>query len=240
MELANTLIRSIYASGWSNTIYNGVVIFAFFVQLLFLLFYGKKYQLTKLQSAITVLIVYPLGYFWMLVLCWIENGFRGWGGNNIVRLYVYIPLIVLLVAKILKIKALTLDDFLAPSMALQQSIGHIVCPLVGCCQGYPFEEGIWNPKLDSYVFPNQWLECIVSFLIFIILLYLAKKQHYQVKGQLYPIFLILFGITRFFLEFLRDNEKLFLNISNLALHAAFMAIVGIIWLIYQNKKCRRS
>ena len=63
MELANTLIRSLYASGWSNTIYNGVVIFAFFVQLLFLLFYGKKYQLTKLQSAITVLIVYPLGYF---------------------------------------------------------------------------------------------------------------------------------------------------------------------------------
>ena len=39
--------------------------------------------------------------------------------------------------------------------------------------------------------------------------------------------LILFGSTRFILEFFRDNNKVFLGLSDLALHALFMTIVGI-------------
>ena len=48
--------------------------------------------------------------------------------------------------------------------------------------------------------------------------------------------LIIFGSTRFVCEFLRDNDKLFLGISNLALHALLMFIVGIIALVIINKK----
>lgn len=236
MELANTFIYFIYDSGWADIIYHGVVILAFFIQMFFLLWYRKKYHLSKLQSVLTVIIVYPLAYFFMLVLSWIENGFTGWGSNNIVRLYVYIPLIVIPVSKLLKIKMLTLDDYLAPSMSLQQSISHLVCPLVGCCQGYEYENGIWNPYLDTYVFPNQWLECFVAFLIFLITMHLAKKEQFSSSGRLYPTFLILFGSTRFFLEFLRDNDKLFLGISGLALHAAFMVVVGVIWMYFLHKK----
>ena len=38
--------------------------------------------------------------------------------------------------------------------------------------------------------------------------------------------LMLFGGTRFFLEFLRDNEKIFRGCSALAFHALLMAIAG--------------
>lgn len=240
MDIINSGIRAIDNAGLSDLFYHGIVIFAFFLQGIFLLFYRKKYHLSCKQTLLTLIILYPLAYFWMLTLSWIENGFSGWGSNNIVRLFVYIPLILLLISKLLKVDAKLLNDFLAPSMGLEQSIGHLVCPLVGCCHGYEYENGIWNPYLETYVFPNQWIECMVAFLIFLIILFLAKKENYSSSGRLFPIFLILFGSTRFFLEFLRNNEKLFFGISGLALHAAFMAVVGTIWLFQINKKCHRN
>lgn len=56
----------------------------------------------------------------------------------------------------------------------------------------------------------------------------------------YPLMLILFGFTRFLCEFLRDNYKVFGNISNIALHAAFMFIVGVVWLLVLRKKASNA
>ena len=46
------------------------------------------------------------------------------------------------------------------------------------------------------------------------------------------------GYSRFLLEFLRDNDKLFLGISELALHALAMALIGAVWLIADKRKRR--
>ena len=238
ISMINDLLKFCYEKGWSDSIYDGIVIVAFVVQLIFLIFYRKKYKITLLQSIIVVLIVYPLSYFWMLVLAWIENGFQGWGANNIVRVYVYAPLTAILAAKVLKLPSGKVIDYVAPSMALQQLIGHSVCPFAGCCQGYPCSWGIWNPVSNTRVFPNQWLECIVALIIVLYLLHIAGKENYLGSGKVYAMFLVTFGGTRFFLEFLRDNDKLFVGISNLAFHALFMALVGAIWLmvLYERDK----
>ena len=53
------------------------------------------------------------------------------------------------------------------------------------------------------------------------------------------IFLILFGVTRFFLEFLRDNQKVFGNVSILALHCVLMVVVGAVWLIIRQLRDRK-
>ena len=66
--------------------------------------------------------------------------------------------------------------------------------------------------------------------------YRAKKRNYVPDGLEYPVMLVLFGSTRFLFEFLRDNEKMFWGISNLAIHALFMFVVGIIWIIVAKKK----
>jgi len=243
-ESVNRLIVYCDKIGISDAIYNGVVIVAFVLQFLFLIFYRKKYQISLKQAIITVITVYPIGYFWMLVLSWVENGFKNWGSNNIVRVFVWLPLIAIPIAAILKLEKRTMTDYLAPSMALQQTIGHLVCPMVGCCCGYPCEWGIWNPEEETYLFPNQWLECIVAFAIFFALIIFASKTGYDKKGRLYPAFLISFGTTRFLLEFLRDNDKLFWGISNLALHALLMVIVGCVWLIrlrkWEKEKARKK
>ena len=238
--MINDLLRYCYEQGWSDTIYDSIVIIAFVVQLIFLVFYREKYGISLVKSIITVLLVYPAAYFWMLVLTWMENGFKNWGANNIVRLYVYVPLLCIAAAKLLKIPSRKMIDYLAPSMAIQQVVGHLVCPFAGCCQGYACSWGIWNPVTKTHLFPNQWLECIVAALIVWYLLHLAKKEKYVGTGKVYAMFLVTFGGTRFLLEFLRDNEKLFLGISNLALHALFMVLVGTIWLMVLYEKDKQQ
>ena len=226
----NWLLEYCKENGYSQIIYNGVVVLAFFIQIVFLLHYRNRYDISAKHTAIVLTVVYPIVYFWMLVLAWVANGFKNWGANNFVRVFVWIPLFILAIAKIMKLDARKLCDFFAPSMALEQAVGHLVCPFAGCCYGYPCSWGIWNPNQKEYLFPNQWLECGVAFLIFFYLLWYAKKRSFKGDGRVCAWFLILFGGTRFFLEFLRDNNKLFLGISNLALHAALMVIVGWIWL----------
>lgn len=240
MEAINQIIQYCYAQGWSDSIYNSILIVAYSIQMVYLIFYRKKYEIPLWKAVVTLAIVFPAGNYLMLFLTWVENGFQNWGANNIIRIYVYMPLIAIAVAKLLKVSSRKMIDFLAPSMALEQAIGHTVCPFAGCCHGYACSWGIWNPQTDTYLFPNQWLECLVAFAVFLIILYYAKRKQYKADGSAYAMFLVLFGGTRFLLEFLRDNDKLFLGISNLALHALFMVLVGTIWLMVLAEKEKQS
>ena len=82
------------------------------------------------------------------------------------------------------------------------------------------------------LFPIQLLEGLVSAAIAIWLIVYAKKHDYDCDGLCMPYMLISFGITRFFLEFLRDNPiTIFWGISELAFWALFMSIVGAIWIM---------
>ena len=80
------------------------------------------------------------------------------------------------------------------------------------------------------MFPVQLLEGIVSAAIVVWLLTYAKKHKYNCAGLCMPYMFIAFGLTRFFLEFLRNNQKLFWGISELALWSLLMFIVGIVWI----------
>jgi len=234
--MINDLIRYCHEQGWSSTIYTGGAMAAIVFQFFFLIIYRKKYNFSLKQYVILFSISTPLQYFSMFFLAWVENGFQNWGANNIVRSFVYFPLFFALAAKVAKVPTGKVIDFAAPSQALNQAIGHLVCPFAGCCQGYACSWGIWNPITETRLFPNQWLECLVALVIFFYLYRLARRENYSGTGKIYAMFLVTFGGTRFLLEFLRDGDKLFLGISNLALHALFMVLVGTIWLMVMYEK----
>ena len=48
--------------------------------------------------------------------------------------------------------------------------------------------------------------------------------------------LIPYGLSRFVWEFFADNEKVFWNISSLALHALLMSVVGAAMLIILHRR----
>lgn len=172
----------------------------------------------------------------MIVYAWAASGFQEFGGGNIVRIFVYYPIFLYPIYKLTGVKLCTLLDYISPGLALLQGLDHISCVFTGCCYGYAVPWGIWNIRVNEYLFPIQWVESVVSFLIFLFLMRKAEKDNYNGNGTIYALFLVLFGVTRFFLEFLRDNNKLFFGISDLAFHAAFMVVIGVLFLYKRNKK----
>lgn len=228
--LYNQLIDAIYQAGLTHVVYQGFNIINISALVIFSVLYADKLRIEKKKAFLHVLIVYPLGYLWIYLQGFIASGFKFTGQNNIVKGFVFFPLFILLASKILHEDKNKLLDISALNLSLLQGVAHIACSIAGCCYGYEWEHGILNVESQKLLFPIQLLESFVSLCIFAALLILEKKKNYKSDGTIYPIFLIAFGATRFFLEFLRDNEKLFLNISNLALWSLLMVLVGVSWI----------
>ena len=90
-------------------------------------------------------------------------------------------------------------------------------------------------SFNTYLYPIQIVEAIVAFIIAIIIIKRNKKREYIPDGKSYPLMLILFGATRFILEFFRNNKKIVLGLSAFSFHSLFMMIVGIIVYLYIAK-----
>lgn len=229
------MIRLIYESGWSQTIYFCFHILGFASVLFFNIWYSKKYRISKSKALSITIIAYSITYIWIYILCWAETGFKTFGGNNIVRGFVYIPIIVYPLAKLFKIDWRKICDYIAPCVCLSHGISHLGCVFAGCCSGYACSWGIYNPIYGYTAFPSQIFEAITALAIFVLIIYITKKRDFNVDGKSYPLMLVLFGTTRFIWEFVRNNRKIWLRCSSLAFHALFMAIIGTILLIYISK-----
>lgn len=233
------MIQQIYEMGWSHGVYFGFHALGFLAVILFNLWYGPKLGFSKRKSLLTTFLVYGITYIWIYIQCWAETGFRDFGGNNIVRGFVYIPLIGWPVAKLFKLTWERMCCLVAPCVCLVHGISHLGCIFGGCCRGYEWSWGIYNPVYQSITFPIQILESLTALAIFAWLLARAKKQQYGIDPLAYPWMLVLFGFTRFFWEFGRVNKKILWGCSSLAFHALFMGLVGIIMLVYLSKTRRK-
>lgn len=221
----NQFLRYVTEQGWNTTIYNILFACSFLIVMGYTLVGRKKRGLPAWKAFTMVILVYAISMLWMFFQCWVENGFQGWGGNNIVRTFVWVPVAAWPVSKLLKIEWKRSCDFLAPCVPMIQ-VNHWGCIFAGCCHGYPCSWGVYNPILDTNTFPVQFLEALVALIVVIIVCKYEKKQNYEPDGLAYPLMLMLFGYSRFLLEFLRDNPKVIFGVSTLAIHALFMALVG--------------
>ncbi len=209
----------------------------------FLMFYGKHYGLTKIKALLLSVFVLVIGYFLMFFLTWAENGFKNFGAQNAIRVYMFIPFVAILAAKVFKMRVRTVLSSCAMSFPMTYAIAHYGCIFEGCCHGFSYKEGtklyeIAMKLTGTPMLPNQFIEATCALLLLISALIIAKKTGYKQSGKLMGYTMTLFGLGRFFLEFLRDNNKLIIlkttengipiGISDLALYAAAMFIIGII------------
>ena len=90
-------------------------------------------------------------------------------------------------------------------------------------------------------FPTQPIEACVAVAVVIYVLIRQKKLNYAPDGLTYPIMLMLFGYSRFLLEFLRDNHKVLFGISDLGIHALIMGLVGTaVYITVKGRKDRKK
>src|SRR5258708_29524734 len=140
--------------------------------------------------------------------------------------------------------ALATCDAFAPGLAMGHAIGRLGCFAAGCCYGKPTHH-LWgvtftNPlanqlvgtPLNEALEPTQLFESAVELSIFFLLTWMLKRKKFD--GQIFGAYLFLYGIARFFLEFLRDDpgrgSVLGGAISGTHLIAMGLVLaVGLIW-----------
>jgi hypothetical protein len=236
----NHLILMVSEAGLADILYDVFFALGFVSVFFFVVYYGKKMGIKLWKTIVVVLLVYPTAVLWMFTMYWIENGFKSFGGNNIVRIFVYVPLFGLPVARLLKIERKQMLSLLSFGPLLVHGVSHLGCVFFGCCAGYPSTFGFYNPFYQEIRFPIQPIEALGAVAIVVYLFLRANKRSYVPDGKEYPLMLVLFGSSRFCFEFLRDNEKLLFGCSNLAFHALFMFVVGILWLVLLKKNSKRQ
>ncbi len=192
---------------------------------------APKYNFKRSIAFVHIVLCCITDYLLMLLLYYIING--SFGGQNMVRLFVFIPLVNYLFGRILNMQIDKLMDFIAPLSPILLGFAKIGCLLSGCCRSWiQVDWGIYNHYTKTMLFPVQLFEAITAFLIALIVWLVARKNNYNAKGRTMPLMLFLFGITRFAWEFFRDNTKLFLGISELAIWALASAIMGGVWFVW--------
>lgn len=99
-------------------------------------------------------------------------------------------------------------DVIIPVIPLGHAFGRIGCFFGGCCYGAPYNGlfAVSFPKVGVLepVFPVQLLEAGLNCIIFIVLL--CYRRRVKNTFGLLSLYLMLYSITRFFLEFLRGDE----------------------------------
>jgi phosphatidylglycerol:prolipoprotein diacylglycerol transferase len=166
-------------------------------------------------------VLLNLGYYAQhpleIVMFW-QGGLVYYGGIILAALAVIVFL------KIRKLNMGKVVDICIPSIALGQAIGRIGCFLNGCCFGRPVSWGIEFPpgSIVSYeqwaqgligsagryslpVHPTQLYSSLNALIIFLILIIVDKRKNFG--GELFWLYLLLYSITRFAVEFLRGDDR---------------------------------
>ena len=107
-------------------------------------------------------------------------------------------------------------DAFAPGVAIGQAVGRQGCFAAGCCWGHPTDapwgvafgeeaHRITGVPTGVHLHPTQLLESAAALLIFALLYWLHGRKRFD--GQVIATYAVLYGLTRFTIEFFRDDPR---------------------------------
>lgn len=201
----------------------------------------KKYQISLFRWIPLTIGVALMGLLGTYIMFFIENGV--WYGQSFFGAVLFFPILLFPLAVVCRMSLLDLLDYATPPGIALLAPFKMNCYMGGCCGGRVL---FFNENGIPTHFPSQIVEMIVAVCITIILLYLENMPKY--KHKIYPICLILYGVTRFLLNWFRwEQEVVFLGLTAGASWAIISMIIGGIWLLIdkswsckEKNKCQHN
>lgn len=150
-------------------------------------------------------------------------------------------LLMWFVTQMKRVKYLTVTDAAAPALVLAYAIGRIGCLLVGDDYGSPtslpwamsFPNG--SPPTFLTVHPTQIYDTI-SMLIFFAILWTIRKKDFPI-GWMTAVTLMVLGVQRFLVEFLRNTTPSFVpGFSQAQVISIILVLVGLVMLYKVGNK----
>lgn len=134
---------------------------------------------------------------------------------------------------------MSVADSVAFGLPIGIAIGRIGCFFNGCCYGVVTTSfiGVRFPSLGDGLrhLPTQLFESAYSILIFLVLLWFNKKV--KEKGSIFFAFTGLYGLLRFFNEFLRVNPKVYFGLSGSQIFSLlFIVASAYYFFVFQRKR----
>ncbi len=137
-----------------------------------------------------------------------------------------------------KIAVLPMLDILAITTLIAHVFGRIGCFCAGCCYGSPTnsEFGMVFPTSNGVVVhPTQLYEAFI--LLYLMVFLSIMKRYKQFHGQLFLLYISLYGISRAVLELFRGDKRGYI-IEGFLSHSQFIAmiLIGISLFFYTKLK----
>lgn len=192
-----------------------------------------------------VFVTFPMDQ----ILTWIRNGEFAFLSSGIVF---YGGLIggllgALVGVRIAKCSFSLVEHSVVPFVPLGHAIGRIGCVMAGCCYGFPYDGfgALYYPNAVSGIsphqgyFPVQLVEAVINVVICLVLLWLGKRI--KRTWNLLFSYLILYGISRFFLEMLRGDAIRgvwdgFSTSQFISMGLIAVSVAGILWRRHAQKE----
>lgn len=196
--------------------------------------FQKKLNMKWYWAPILSSLVFILGVLGGKLLALVEVGFdaelaanrRIWG--SILLLIIVIGI----VAKVTKRDFAQAYDISAVATLIAGVIVRIACLVEGCCGGTPIIPG------GELHWPLVEMEILLDF--FLVIFFWNRVYKGKTKGLAYPIFVLIYGIFRFAVEWFREEYTGKIWIFHLAHIWSLLAIIGSVIAIYLIKKCNKQ
>lgn len=173
---------------------------------------------------ISILLTFA-GVAGAMLMFFVESGH--FGGTSFFGAILFVP-VLLLPALLLRVPYGTLIDLCAPAECLMLAFMKVDCLMSDCCIGR------YLPAL-GFQFPSQIIEMITTLVIMLILLQLERNP--KNRNTLYAHYLILYGGTRFILNWFRYGLTPFVWILPAGNFWSVIAIaLGLLWLAIATKR----
>ena len=205
-----------------------ILIIGTFVMFIPIIIQTIWYKIQLWKSAPVAICLTIIGTIGTYLMFFIEN--RELGGISFFGAVFLVPILFVLISKLLRIPYKQIIDLCAPAECIMLVIMKYQCLNTGCCGGRILFE---TASGEIIRFPSQMVELINALILCVVLMILSYKPKY--RGSIYPWYLVLYGTSRFILNFFRDvwGEG---TIPYGTIWSIVSVIIGTIWLIILKKR----
>lgn len=195
---------------------------------------SRWYRVTVWKAIVATVLLTVVGTVGTYLLFYVEN--QRLGGISFYGAVFLVPVLFILVAWLLRLPYGTLMDLCAPAECVMLAFMKVQCMMSGCCGGRVIGTASDGSEI---MFPSQIVELINGLLLAAILLFLGHRRHN--RNDLYPWYMVLYGCTRFVLNFLREQQSdFFLGMSPGNVWSILSVLVGGAWLLVLHHRTKAN
>ncbi|AKF09137.1 prolipoprotein diacylglyceryl transferase [Sandaracinus amylolyticus] len=122
------------------------------------------------------------------------------------------------------------NDRFAAVLPFSIAIGRVGCWFAGCCNGLPTESALGLPDEHGVLrHPTALFELAFHLVLGVVFVVLLRRG--VLRGRLFAIHLLAYGVFRFGVEPLRDSREYLLSLSAYQLFALAMIACGVFGLV---------